>query len=383
MTQTSPTPTLDGAVKRPSDDPGAEKRKLAMLAAILAGGIVLSLMSGTFPVVAFCLAMVAVVMLHEAAHFVAAKLSGMKATEFFFGFGPRLWSIRKGETEYGIKALPFGGYVKILGMSNLERDIDPADEPRTYRQASYPKRMAVALAGVATHFVLAFLLLVVLLTAIGVPNYDSPSTEVGSLSRLETGAAPALDAGFRVGDRIVAINGNPISSWDELLPYIRTGAGQPLTVVGAELRPGDRAPDFALDHFDGAAMRPVSLGDLAGSVVVLNVVNSVDTPVCDVQTRRVDGLFPTAQVLTVSMDLPFALARWASAAGVTHPAVSSHRSEDFGRAYGVLIKEWRELQRSLFVIDAEGRIAHAEYVADQGTEPDYDPAVAAVTRLAG
>ncbi|MDQ4068324.1 MAG: RIP metalloprotease [Actinomycetota bacterium] len=231
MTQTSPTPTIDGAVKRPSDDPAAARRKLATLAAILAGGVVLSVTSGTFPVFAFCLALVGVVMLHEAAHFVAAKLSGMKATEFFFGFGPRLWSIHKGETEYGIKALPFGGYVKILGMSNLERDIDPADEPRTYRQASYPKRMAVALAGVATHFVLAFLLLVVLLTTVGVPNYDSPSTEVGSLSRLGTGAAPALDAGFRVGDRIVAVNGNRITSWDELLPYIRDNAGQPLTVV--------------------------------------------------------------------------------------------------------------------------------------------------------
>ncbi len=158
--------------------------------------------------------------------------------------------------------------------------------------------------------------------------------------------------------------------------------GQALTVVGSTLRPGDPAPDFALDHFDGSAMRSVSLGDLAGSVVVLNVVNSVDTPVCDVQTRRVDGLFPGAHVLTVSMDLPFALARWTSAAGVTHPAVSSHRSEDFGRAYGVLIKEWRELQRSLFVIDGDGRIAHAEYVGDQGTQPDYDAAVTAVTRLA-
>ena len=160
------------------------------------------------------------------------------------------------------------------------------------------------------------------------------------------------------------------------------GAGQALTVVGAELRPGDRAPGFALDHFDGRAMRSVSLADLAGSVVVLNVVNSVDTPVCDVQTRRVDDLFPGAQVLTVSMDLPFALARWTSAAGVTHPAVSSHRSEEFGRAYGVLIKEWRELQRSLFVIDGDGRIAHAEYVADQGSQPDYDAAVTALTRLA-
>jgi thiol peroxidase len=154
--------------------------------------------------------------------------------------------------------------------------------------------------------------------------------------------------------------------------------GQSLTVLGRMLRPGEAAPDFTLDHFDGSSLDTVRLGDLAGSVVVLNVVNSVDTPVCDVQTRRVDTLFPGATVLTVSMDLPFALARWASAAGVAHAALSSHRSEHFGRDYGVLVKEWRALQRSVFVIDPAGRLVHAQYVADQMDEPDYDAAVAAV-----
>ena len=152
--------------------------------------------------------------------------------------------------------------------------------------------------------------------------------------------------------------------------------GQSLTVVGRMLEAGEPAPDFTLDHFDGSTMSTVSLGDLAGSTVVLNVVNSVDTPVCDIQTRRVDSLFPGAKVFTVSMDLPFALARWTAEAGVTHPAVSSHRSEDFGRDYGVLIKEWRALQRSVFVIDAGGRLVHVEYVADQMEQPDYDAAVA-------
>ena len=230
MTQTSPTPTIETVMPDP-DAAGAERRKLALLGGILVSGIVLSLTTHTFPVVAFCMAMAAVVMLHEAAHFAVAKLSGMKATEFFFGFGPRLWSVRKGETEYGIKALPFGGYVKIVGMSNLERDIAPEDEPRTYRQASYPKRMAVALAGIATHFLLAFLLLVVLLSAVGVPNYGKPTLQVGTISRLDTGASPAVDAGLQVGDRIVSVDGTTISSWDELLPHIRSSAGQTLTLV--------------------------------------------------------------------------------------------------------------------------------------------------------
>ena len=155
--------------------------------------------------------------------------------------------------------------------------------------------------------------------------------------------------------------------------------GQELTVVGRMLQVGEPAPDFTVDHFDGATMASICLADLAGATVVLNVVNSVDTPVCDLQTRRVDDLFPGVKVLTVSMDLPFALARWTSAAGVTHPAVSSHRSEDFGRDYGVLIKEWRALQRSVFVIDGNGRIVHAEYVKDQMFGPDYLAAAAAAT----
>ena len=231
MTQTTTPLTTDEKVMPDPDVQRAERRKLAMLFGIMAGGITLSIMTGTFPVVGFCIAMVAVVMIHEAAHFVAAKWSGMKATEFFFGFGPRLWSIRKGETEYGIKAIPFGGYVKIIGMSNLERDIDPADEPRTYRQASYPKRMLVALAGVATHFTMAFLLLVLLFGAVGVPNYDRPSLTIGNLSRLETGASPATDAGFKVGDRIVSVNGAPVSRWDDVPPIIRESPGRPVSFV--------------------------------------------------------------------------------------------------------------------------------------------------------
>ncbi len=209
----------------------AERRKLAMLAGIMIGGITLSVLTGTFAVVAFCLAMAAVVMLHEAAHFAAAKWSGMKATEFFFGFGPRLWSIRKGETEYGIKAIPFGGYVKIIGMSNLERDIDPADEPRTYRQGSYPKRILVAMAGVATHFIMAFVLLVVLLTVVGVPNYDKPSLTIGNISRLGTGASPAIDAGFKVGDKLLSVAGKAVTRWDDVPPLIRESPGRPITFV--------------------------------------------------------------------------------------------------------------------------------------------------------
>jgi thiol peroxidase len=155
--------------------------------------------------------------------------------------------------------------------------------------------------------------------------------------------------------------------------------GEALTVVGRRLQAGDRAPDFTLEHFDGVQMSTVRLGDSAGRVRLISTINSLDTPVCNIETRRWDGIredLPTdAVVVTVSMDLPFAQERWRSESGTDHLLLSAHQNEDFGRDYGVLIKEWRLLQRAVFVVDGDGRIAHAEYVADQMLEPDYDAAV--------
>jgi thiol peroxidase len=161
-----------------------------------------------------------------------------------------------------------------------------------------------------------------------------------------------------------------------------------LTVVGRRLRPGETAPDFALDWLDpkDSTIHTVRLGDSAGKVRLLNVVNSLDTPVCHVETCRwekyLPELPPDTCLYTITMDLPFAIARWQAAQGGTHKALSSHRSEQFGRDYGVLLKEWRLLQRAVFVIDRAGRIVHAEYVADQMREPDYAPALEAVRRAA-
>jgi thiol peroxidase len=157
--------------------------------------------------------------------------------------------------------------------------------------------------------------------------------------------------------------------------------GEQLTVIGRRLGVGERAPEFALEHFDGGAMTTVRLSDSAGAVRLLNVVNSLDTPVCHVETHRWDELraeLPAdARVFTISMDLPFAQARWQAAEGVTHQSLSAHKDESFGRAYGVLLKEWRLLQRAVFVIGPDGRVRHAEYVADQMMGPDYGAAMAA------
>jgi thioredoxin-dependent peroxiredoxin len=128
-------------------------------------------------------------------------------------------------------------------------------------------------------------------------------------------------------------------------------------------------------------MRTVRLSDSAGSVRLLNVINSLDTPVCHVETHRFEDsrsdLPPDVRVYTISMDLPFAQARWHQTENVSHQSLSSHRSEQFRRDYGVLPKEWRLLQRAVFVIDKNDRIVYAEYVTDQMTEPDYDATLAA------
>lgn len=162
-----------------------------------------------------------------------------------------------------------------------------------------------------------------------------------------------------------------------------------LTVVGARLTPGDPAPDFALERFDptAGAMTTVRLADSAGSIRLLNIINSIDTPVCHIETRRWDSLRgdlpPDAVLYTVSMDLPYALARWLGSEQVSHQALSAHKDETFGIAYGVLVKEWRMLQRAVVIIDATDRIAYVEYVADQMREPDYAAAVAALHRAQG
>lgn len=160
--------------------------------------------------------------------------------------------------------------------------------------------------------------------------------------------------------------------------------GEYLTVMGDPLKPGDVAPAFSLEAFDAetGTIRMVSLEDSAGAVRLLNVINSLDTPVCHRETQRWEAIrqdLPEHVVVyTVSMDLPFAQARWMAAESAGHLALSAHKDELFGVAYGVLLKEWRLLQRAVFVIDANDMITYADYVADQMHEPAYEPAVAAV-----
>jgi membrane-associated protease RseP (regulator of RpoE activity) len=173
---------------------------------------------------AIVVGIVLMVMLHEAGHYIMAKRAGMKVTEFFLGFGPRLWSFRRGETEYGVKALPLGGYVRIIGMSNLE-DVEPVDEPRTYRKASYGNRLKVVLAGVTVNLIIAFVLFFVVIAGRGVA--EGPSTTVNLVVPNSAAAA----AGLRVGDEIVAIDGTSVKQWAVLKRAIERSGGEQLTLT--------------------------------------------------------------------------------------------------------------------------------------------------------
>ena len=199
-------------------------------------------MSFLLGVVIFVVALLASIMLHEAGHFATAKMFGMKATQFFVGFGRTIWSRRKGETEYGVKAIPAGGFVKIVGMTDLE-EVDPADEPRSFRKQPGWQRIIVLAAGSFMHFVLAFVLLFIIAAGIGLET-GSAGTTVGAVescvpTNVNVGCvkgdpkSPASEAGVRVGDKIVSIAGIRVTSWTQMGNAIRaqhTGSAVPVVV---------------------------------------------------------------------------------------------------------------------------------------------------------
>ena len=159
--------------------------------------------------------------------------------------------------------------------------------------------------------------------------------------------------------------------------------GRSLTLVGQERKAGDRAPDFEAQDPD---LSPVRLSSFKGKIVVISSVPSLDTPVCDLETRRFNQeagqMGDDVVILTVSMDLPFAQKRWCGAAGGDRViTVSDHRDAQFGTAYGVLIKELRLLARCVFVIDRQGIIRYIQLVKELSEEPDYDEVLDRVRSL--
>lgn len=166
-------------------------------------------------------------------------------------------------------------------------------------------------------------------------------------------------------------------------PGAVTFHGNPLTLVGSEVKAGDKAPNFTALKAIGS---PITLDDLKGRVKVFNVIVSVDTPVCDAQVRRFNEeaakLPGDLEIHTVSADLPFAQSRFCGAAGIDKVKnISDYKDTSFGEAYGILIKEFRLLGRAIFVVDKNDTVQYAEYVKEVTEHPNYDSALAAIKKL--
>jgi membrane-associated protease RseP (regulator of RpoE activity) len=190
---------------------------------------------GLVGILLFALGIIVSVCLHEAGHMVTAKSFGMKVSRYFVGFGPTLWSFRKGETEYGVKAIPLGGFVKIVGMTPQDDDVEPGDEPRAMWKFPVWKRTIVMAAGSITHFALAFVVLWITFVFVGVPNpklADPQPAYVNVEQCVITDPAartctasdpvsPAKAAGLQNGDKIVKFNDQTVNNYDDLRTAIR------------------------------------------------------------------------------------------------------------------------------------------------------------------
>ncbi len=163
-----------------------------------------------------------------------------------------------------------------------------------------------------------------------------------------------------------------------------TMRGNPLTLVGPEIKPGQKAPNFTVV---GKGLQPATLDQFKGKVKIIATVPSLDTPVCDTETRRFNEeaskLPGDVQILTISMDLPFAQARWCGAAGVDKVTpLSDWQRAEFGEKYGALIKELHLLARAVFVVDKNDNVTHVEYVKEVANHPDYDSVLNAAKKAA-
>jgi len=218
------------------DVPMSQRRAVLVTFIVVAGAAALGLWKPTvLGTVAVILGFFVMIMLHELGHFLTAKRAGMQVTEFFVGFGPRVWSFTRGETEYGLKAFPLGGYCKITGMTNLE-EVPEADEARTYRAKGFLAKLMVASAGSAMHFVIAAVLMFSVLFFAGDLRNAEGTTTVnvvvdGTEEGNTEGPGPAHAAGLRPGDTILAVDGVAVSTWEEMVGEVQTLGGETVPVV--------------------------------------------------------------------------------------------------------------------------------------------------------
>jgi membrane-associated protease RseP (regulator of RpoE activity) len=313
-----------GAVSERGEDElaGGWKGLLSMTAVL---GLFVWLAFVNIWIFVFVVGVVISIFLHEAGHYLTAKWTGMKVTQFFLFFGPRLWSFRRGETEYGVRALPLGAFVRIIGMNRMD-DVEPGDEGRSYRQQSFPKRLLVISAGSIMHILIAIVLLFGVYSTQGeITAQDEPRVIVGAAAQ----ELPAWGAGIRDGDEIVSVGGIAVTSSIELgetvrgfepgdvvdLEVIRNGETVTIPVgLGANTSVPEDDPLFGSallgvrsyspplyeQHgIGGAAVNavtdifPVSWESTKGIVKVLNPVNLVD------QLTDTENADPAARPTTI------------------------------------------------------------------------------------
>lgn len=278
-----------GSVVEKDDDElvGGWRGALGVLAIVALIGVL-----GLFSIwwLVFVVGVLIAIFLHELGHFVTARWSGMKATQFFIGFGPRVWSFRRGETEYGVRALPLGAFVRIIGMNNMD-EVDPADEDRTYRSKSFPKRLLVISAGSLMHMLIA----IVLLFTVYVTDGEVVNRDGAEIGIVET-AGPAARAGVQPGDVVVSIDGTAVKDSTELGTIIQSNRPQDALTFGV-LR-------------DGAIVKlPVTLGSNTDQASVLfgkpyigvssgAYYDTIDHSVPGAAFNAVTDIFPTSWEMT-------------------------------------------------------------------------------------
>lgn len=255
-------------------------------------------------VLAFVVALLISVMIHEAGHYLTAKKFGMKVTEFFLGFGQKIWSTQRGETEFGLKAIPAGGYCKIVGMSSRE-ELSPADADRAFIKGTITQRLIVLGAGSFLHFVIGFVLLISLFAGVGITSVTNqvqkvsdcvPQTSTEVCNATST-PSPAKNAGVLAGDKLVKINGESFKEWSDAVAVIRANAGKQLDIVVE--RNGDQIPLLvtpATRMVDGKA------------IGVLGVINEIGTvrfnPIVATQKSVTFGSDILANSVTSLIKLP-------------------------------------------------------------------------------
>ncbi|NDB27519.1 MAG: PDZ domain-containing protein [Actinobacteria bacterium] len=280
----------------------------------------------------FVAGLIVSVFLHELGHYLTARRSGMKVTQFYMGMGPRIFSFRRGEVEFGLRALPVGAFVRIVGMNNLD-DCDPKDEPRTYRQQSYPKRMLVITAGSLMHLLIAVVLFVGIYATAG---------RFGDTGNLLIVAPPAIDSpaekiGLREGDQILAINETAVNSRYELIVAIV--ANKPGESVDVKfLRDGQQIVEQAVLATNPANPEVAFLGVSSDSYAYVrqNIFNAFGYGLVDVvKTAKdsVSGLFvvlnPANIVSNVVADEPDMMTRPTTVVGASQVGGEIGRSEGF------------------------------------------------------